>query len=165
MGLQLPDWYEGPHYLNLEDVVHDWLADLLPHVQVVHWLRPGWYTPGDGKGTDPTIRIWRMPGNRDEELSSDIALLQVAAITRNRTDSWKLLDFVGDMFQTLNDGFKIPRPDGSRVQLKNVKPWLGPQEIPEGLIDDFFVPMTWTMTSSRQKLTPNYRQILETLPT
>lgn len=159
----LPEWYEGPHYRNVEDVVAQWFQGLLPDVRVVHWLKPGWYTPGDGQGTEPTLRIWRMPGTRDNEIRSDVALIQVAAVTRARADSWKLLEFVGDMFDVCNNGYKIVTPQNQKVQLKDVEIWLGPQEVPEGLIDEFFIPMTWSMSINGLKLAPNYRQILENL--
>src|SRR5687768_12481771 len=103
MALILPPWYKGPEYVNVEDLFQEYLQPLLPSVRVVHWLEPGWYVPmgfeGATNGTEPTLRIWRQPGQRDYESNTDIPLLQVAAVTRSHDDSWKLLEFVDSMMK------------------------------------------------------------------
>jgi hypothetical protein len=168
MALILPGWYRGAQYLNVEDLFYEFLQPLIPEVRVVHWLEPGWYVPqgfqGATNGTEPTLRLWRQPGQRDDETTTDAPLLQFAAVTRSHDDSWELLEFVHSMMKALNDGHKITRPDGSRVGVKNVRFWLGPQTIPEAPVDEFFIPVTYSFTVPGKKLQPNYREILDNLP-
>ena len=152
----------------MEDLFQEYFQPLLPEVRVVHWLEPGWYVPrgfeNATNGTEPTLRIWRQPGQRDYESNTDVPLLQVAAVTRSHDDSWKLLEFVDSLMQALEQGHKITRADGTKVQVKNVGLWLGPQMIPEAPVDEFFIPITWTFSINGLKLQPNYREILDNLP-
>lgn len=169
MASFLPDWYKGPEYLNVEDVFHDFFQPLLPEVRVVHWIEPDWYVPKGfvdvtpTYGTEPTLRLWRQPGQRDDESTTDAPLLQFAAVTRSHDDSWELLEFVHSMMMALNKGHKIIRPDGSRVGVKNVKFWLGPQVVPEAPVDEYFIPVTYSFTIPGKKLQPDYRSILDNL--
>lgn len=156
----LPDWYKGSEYVNVEDLFAGFFQKLLPAVNVIHWMAPEeyGYVPFSSNGTEPTLRLWRQPGQWDAETNTDIPLLQVAAVTRRHEDSWELLEFVRSMMKALalHDGAKIPAPDGSQVSVKNIGLWLGPQIIPEGPVDKYFVPMTWQMTIPGKKLAPDY---------
>lgn len=166
MASFLPEWWKGPGFINVEDLFQAYFQPLLPEVRVVHWLEPGWYVPqgfeNATNGTEPTLRLWRQPGQRDYETNTDVPLLQVAAVTRRHEDSWDLLEFVDTLMQALENGHKIDF-DGRKVQVKNVGLWLGPQVIPEAPVDEFFIPMTWSFTINGKKLQPNYREILNTL--
>lgn len=166
MALVLPEWYKGSQFHNVEDLFHDYLQPLLPEVRVVHWLEPGWYVPkgfeNATNGTEPTLRLWRQPGQRNYETNEDVPLLQVAAVTRSHDESWELLEFVDSMMRVLDQGHKIEFQD-KRVSVNSVGLWLGPQIIPEAPVDEFFIPMTWRFTIHGLKLQPNYREILNTL--
>lgn len=165
----LPAWYKGSEYVDVEELFHDLFQGLLPDVRVVHWIQPDWYVPqgfvdvAPTYGTEPTLRLWRQPGQRDDETTTDAPLLQFAAVTRSHEDSIALVEFVHSVMKALNNGHKIHRSDGSQVGVKNVRFWLGPQVIPEGPVDEFFVPVTYTFTVPGRKLQPNYREVLDSL--
>ncbi|ABE67639.1 tail terminator [Mycobacterium phage Wildcat] len=164
----LPDWWEGPEYLDVEDLFAQHFQKLLPNVRVCHWIQPDWYIPTGfvdatpTYGTEPTLRLWRQPGQRDDESTTDAPLLQFAAVTRSHGDSIQLIEFVHTVMRALNNGHKI-KYNGQLVGIKNVGLWLGPQTIPEGPIDEFFVPVTYKFTVAGKKLQPNYRKILDSL--
>jgi hypothetical protein len=163
----LPEWYKGSEYVNVEDLFQGFLQPLIPLVRVVHWMAPSeyGYVPFESNGTEPTLRLWRQPGQWDYETNDDIPLLQVAAVTRSHDESWELLEFVRSMMKTLclHDTFKIVMADGTKVQVKNLRLWLGMQMVPEGPVDQYFIPMTWQMTIPGKKLQPDYYTILNTL--
>ena len=161
MALVLPEWYER-EFVDVEQLFYDYFTLLLPDVKVYSWLPNNYYEPG-GLGTEPTLRIWRQPGGRDVELRTDEALIQIAAISDSSATSWELIEFCMSMMDVLNNGFKIPRPDGSRTSVKDVVVWLGPQQVPEFPIDEKFVPMTWKVSVRGKRLLPDYLPILETL--
>jgi hypothetical protein len=161
----LPGWYKGSEYINVEDLFKDYFTPLLPDVNVTHWIRPidYGYIPGVSDGAEPTLRFWRQPGQRDYETKTDIPLLQAGAITRSHDESWELIEFVSSMMNLFNLGLKIVRPNGSQIQPKNVKLWMGPQILPEGPVDHYFVPMTWQFTLPGYKLQPDYYTIVKNL--
>lgn len=163
----LPDWYKGSEYINVEDLFQGFLQPLLPLVKVIHWMAPQeyGYTPFESGGTEPTLRLWRQPGQWDVETNDDVPLLQVAAVTRSHDESWELLEFVRSMMKVfiLHPSYKITMANGVKVQPKNVRLWLGPQIVPEGPVDQYFIPMTWQMTLPGLKLAPDYYTILNTL--
>lgn len=163
----LPAWYKGPEFVNVEDLFLDFFTPLLPLVNVIHWLKPSeyGYVPFVSDGAEPTLRLWRQPGQWDYETNKDIPLLQVAAVTRSQDDSWELLEFVRSMMKMLSEHptFKIVMANGSKVQVGGVKLWLGPQIIPEGPVDQYFIPMTWQMSIPGKKLQPDYYTILNNL--
>src|ERR1700709_374884 len=95
--LELPDWYEGG-YTDAEDLVSQYFRWRLgDRVYICTWLPPGHYVLSPGEevgGTQPPLRVWRQPGKSDEDTRVDTALVQIAAITPTRQESWKLVEFV-----------------------------------------------------------------------
>lgn len=162
----LPDWYEAK-YDDTEDALCDYFEWITNNeVKTYTWLPPGYYDPASGLGTEPTLRIWRQPGRADQSLRTDVTLVQIAAITRKRADSWALIDFVREMLDDeVFSGFPIPRKDGSVTKFRNIEEWLGPQIVPEQLYDEKFIPITYKLPIRERRNRPNYRQILKTLPT
>lgn len=162
----LPDWYEQK-YDDTEDALCDyfeWVTD--GSVATYTWLPPGYYDPTSGLGTEPTLRIWRQPGRADSSLRTDQTLVQIAAITKKRSDSWLLIDFVREMLDDdVFGGFPIPRKDGSVTKFRCAEEWLGPQIVPEQLYDEKFIPITYKLPIRERRLRPNYRQTLKNLPT
>ena len=163
----LPEWYKGSEYVNVEDLFKEFFTPLLPAVNVIHWMAPQeyGYIPFQSGGTEPTLRLWRQPGQWDAETNDDIPLLQLAAVTRSHDESWELLEFVRSMMKMLylHQSYKLHDAEGKPVQVKNVRLWQGPQIVPEGPVDQYFVPMTYTMTIPGRKLQPDYYTILNTL--
>lgn len=161
----LPDWYTLK-YDDIEDALCDYFEWVTNNeVLVCTWLPPDYYDPTSGNGTEPTLRIWRQPGRADQSLRTDEALVQIAAITRKRSDTWQLIDFVREMMDDdVIAGFPIPRKDGSVTKFRKSEEWLGPQIVPEQLYDDKFIPVTFKVPTREKRLRPNFRQILNSLP-
>lgn len=165
--LDLPDWYEGG-YRDAEEMVVTYFEWLLgERVYVCTWMPPNHYTlsPGEQFGTTiPTLRVWRQPGKADDEMRRDEALIQVAAITPTRKESWQLIKFVRSMLD--NDvitSTTITLPDGERARFAKSQEWMGPQMVPERLVDEKFVPVTFRMALREPRDLPNYVQILKSL--
>lgn len=167
--LQLPDWYVGGQ-TDAEELVKSYLKRVLgaSNVYVCTWLPPNHYvlTPGeDIGGTQPTLRVWRQPGKFDPEIRRDQALVQIAAITPTRKESWQLVEFVRSIFQ--DDVIvkkKIVMPDGTTTSVSCSEEWLGPQLVPERLVDEKFIPVTFKLGLREPVGLPNYGQIINSLP-
>lgn len=164
--LELPEWFLGG-FEDTEAAICDYFEWLLgDSVYVCTWLPPGYYNPTveDGNGTQPTLRIWRQPGKFDDESRTDACLIQVASIAETRADAWKLNDFVRQMMDYLVfERFPIPRKDGSTTRFSSAEEWMGPQIIPERIIDDKFIPVTYKLPIRKPRNLPNYRKILSDL--
>lgn len=170
MTVQLPDWYTKGGFEDVEDAICDYFEFLLgDSVYVCTWLPAGYYTyTDDGRPipnwTQPTLRIWRQPGLADPDIGVDETLVQIAAMAGSRADAWELNCFVRDMMNpNVLERFPIPRKDGSVTKFSYSKEWLGPQTIPERVVDEKFIPVTYKLPIKRKRLLPNYRQIITDL--
>lgn len=166
--LALPEWFEGG-YFDAEDLVCNYLQWLLgDSVYVCTWMPPGHYelTPGQPVGgTQPTLRVWRQPGKADPESRRDEALIQIAAITATRKESWQLIDFVRRMMDDeVVVGFPIKLSDGSTSQIDRIEEWMGPQLVPERYVDEKFIPVTFKLGIRERGGLPRYRKVLNSLP-
>lgn len=165
--LELPDWYEGG-YPDAEKLVENYFRQILgDSVYICTWLPQGHYelTPGEEVGgTQPTLRVWRQPGKSDPDLRADDALVQIAAITPTRHESWKLIEFVRRMMEHDNCvGIPVDMPDGETTSISKSEEWMGPQLVPERLVDEKFIPVTFKIRLREPVGLPNYRKILNTL--
>ena len=166
--LELPAWYQGGFY-DAEQLVMSYFEWLLGEsVFVCSWLPPGHYTLTPGEevgGTQPTLRVWRQPGRADYDLRRDQALVQIAAITPTRKESWELVEFVRRMMEhDVVANFPIVLPDGKRTSLSCSEEWMGPQLVPERIVDEKFIPVTFKVGVRESSNLPKYRQILNSLP-
>lgn len=166
--LDLPDWYEDGD-TDAEELVMSYLSRLLgDKVTVCTWLPSGWYelTPGEEVGgTQPTLRVWRQPGRFDPALRMDQAVIQIAAITPTRKESWKLIRFVRRMMDDeVVTGLPITLPDGETSTIRRSEEWLGPQLVPEPYVDEKFIPISFKISLREPEGLPNYRQIIKSLP-
>ncbi|MBB5167206.1 hypothetical protein [Mycobacterium sp. AZCC_0083] len=166
--LELPDWYEGG-YTDAEDLVCQYFRWLLgDKVFVCTWLPEGHYVLSPGQpvgGTQPTLRVWRQPGKSDEDTRIDFALVQIAAITPTRKESWELIEFIRRMLEEpVCKGVEVVLSDGTSSSIKSSAEWLGPQLIPERLVDEKFIPVTFKIGLRESESLPNYRKVLNTLP-
>ncbi|OQW34508.1 MAG: hypothetical protein A4E20_10840 [Nitrospira sp. SG-bin2] len=164
--MNLPNWFKGG-FEDTEDAICDYFEWLLgDSVFVCTWLPPGHYTPTvePNGGTQPTLRVWRQPGLAEPDLRVDETLIQIASIAETRADAWKLCDFVRSMMDPyVLERFPIPRKDGSVTKFSYSKEWLGPQTIPERIIDEKFIPVTYKLPIRKPRNLPNYRQIINNL--
>lgn len=166
--LELPDWFEGG-YLDAEDLAMCYFKRLLGgRVYVCTWIPPGHYTLTPGEevgGTQPTLRVWRQPGKSDPDLRRDQTLIQFAAITPTRKESWKLVEFVRRMLEDdVVGGFPIINSDGVKSSFAKSEEWLGPQLIPERVVDEKFIPVTFKLGLREPIGLPNYRKVINNLP-
>jgi hypothetical protein len=166
--LQLPGWYEGGK-TDAEDLVMSYFKRLLgDRVYVCTWLPPGHYVLSPGEetgGTQPTLRVWRQPGKFDPEIRRDQALVQIAAITPTRKESWQLIEFVRDMLddEVVTDQV-IVMSDGENAAVSCAEEWMGPQLVPEHLVDEKFIPATFKLSLREDVDRPDYRAIVKSLP-
>lgn len=166
--LQLPEWFEGG-FIDSEELIMSYFEWLLgSEVFVCTWLPAGHYTltePDEIGGTQPTLRVWRQPGKSDPDLRRDQALVQIAAITPTRKESWELVDFVRRMMEDdVLAGFPIPLPDNEKYSFSKSEEWSGPQLVPERVVDEKFIPVTFKLGLREPHGLPNYRQVLNNLP-
>lgn len=165
--LQLPDWFKGG-WVDAEDLVCSYFQALLgSSVYVCTWMPPGHYVLSPGEpvgGTEPTLRVWRQPGKADPVSRRDEALVQIAAITPTRKESWQLTNFVRRM---LDDdvvvGVPVTLSDGSRHQVSHSEEWLGPQLVPERVVDEKFIPVTYKLSIREPTGLPKYGLTIKSL--
>lgn len=166
--LELPDWFEGGN-VDAEELISSYLQWLLGEsVYVCTWLPPGHYVLSPGEevgGTQPTLRVWRQPGKAVPDLRRDETLVQIAAITPTRKESWQLIDFVRRLMEhDVVAGFPIILPDGSKAAVAAAEEWMGPQLVPEQVVDEKFIPVTFKIGLREPVGLPNYRKIINSLP-
>ena len=166
--LELPDWFVGGN-IDAEELVMSYFRWLLgDRVYICTWLPPNHYVLSPGEevgGTQPTLRVWRQPGKADPDLRRDQVLIQIAAITPTRKESWQLIDFVRRMLEhDVVSGTKIVLPDGSSTSVASSEEWLGPQLVPERMVDEKFIPVTFKLGLREPIDLPNYRRVLNSLP-
>jgi len=165
--LQLPAWFHGGN-VDAEDLVCSYFEWLLgSNVYVCTWLPPGHYvlTPGEPVGgTQPTLRVWRQPGKADPDIRRDEAIVQIAAITPTRQESWQLIDFVRTMMDDdVCVGLPITLSDGSKSTIARSEEWLGPQLVPERVVDEKFIPVTFKVGIREKPGRTNYRTTINSL--
>lgn len=164
----LPDWYVG-QYPDTEDALCDyfeWLTD--GKVKAYTWLPPEFYALSDSGDVlevpQPSLWVWRKPGNADPDSRSDRQLVQIAAITNKRSDSWELIGFVREMMEDkIICNLDIPRKDGSTTRFRHSEEWLGPEIRIAGIADEKFIPVTFKVSVREIRCRPDYRPIIKNL--
>lgn len=161
MALTLPSWYQGG-FIDVEALLCDLFSWLLgPDIPVVTWLVEDYYL-----NPRPVIRVHRMAGRAMDGLPYDHAVVQIGVLSQSRHESWELIGFVRHVLAACSGGFTVPRPDGTRTQIKSVEEWGGPVQASDEFIDDRFVAVNYRIqVREPRRFSPDYyRQILETLP-
>lgn len=170
MSLSLPTWYQGG-FVDIEALLCDLFMWLLgstfnPNsgwtgIPVVTWLVDDYYD-----NPRPVIRVHRHAGRALEGLPFDHAVVQIAAMSQSRADSWQLITFVRHVMAACSGGFKVPRPDGTHTQINSVEEWVGPVQAPDDFIDDRFIPVTYrVLVRGPRTFSPEYyRRVMESLP-
>lgn len=165
----LPSWYDQdqPPYEDVEALICDLFAWLIPAIPAVTWLPDSWYeTP------QPILVAHRAAGRADESYPHDYATVQIAAMARSRSEAWELLGFVRVVMQAVSGGFKVPRSffreNGQRVrtQVMSVEEWAGPIQSSDEFADDRRVTANYRVLvrENRFRSPDYYRQIMNTLP-
>ena len=164
----LPNWYVT-QYPDTEDALCDyfeWLTD--GKVKAYTWLPPEFYDFSDEAGFEapqPSLWVWRKPGKSDQDARTDSQLVQIAAITNTRADSWELIGFVREMMEDkIICNLDIPRADGSFTRFRHSEEWLGPEIRVAGIADEKFIPVTFKVSVREIRARPEYRQIIKNLP-
>jgi hypothetical protein len=166
MTLNLPEWYTTPGFHDVEKLILDYFDWILPTVYCGTAIPDGWWSPDvdPSKLPEAVLRVWRMPGRADPQIPEDEALVNIAALSRNRQESWRLNGFVRDVMRVL-PGLKVPRAEGGVTVVDTVSEWVGPSQRPEAFIDDKFVDTTFRLSLGMRRIKPDYRQVIKTLPT
>ena len=166
MTEDLPDWYTVPGFHDVEQLFVDYFEWINPNVYVGTAIPSGWWSPDVDPDSLPkaVIRVWRQPGRADPQIPEDEALVNIAALSRNRQRSWRLNGFVRDTMREV-PGIKIPRADGSKTVVDTVSEWVGPSLLPEQFVDDKFVPTSFRVSLGMKRIKPDYHKIIANLPT
>jgi hypothetical protein len=155
-----PAWYQGGQP-DVERVMRDLFAALLPSVSVVSWLPPDYAAQlTDGIAF---LRVFRMGGRLNIENRNwvDETRVQVAALTATRDDSWALIEFVRQVLYAYRDGGNVSvSSNGSTAFIEVPGEVVGPQLIPEAMRDERLVPVTFDVYTDRPRGLPNYRKEL-----
>jgi hypothetical protein len=143
-------------------------AQGLSGVNVVSWLpKPAeaaaWFAQGNGY-----LRVFRLGGPEDRTRKAyvDQTRVQIAAWTENRDDSWELIEYVREMVWAYEKGGTVHRSAATlsgltTTYIKVEGELLGPQLIPEQILDDRLVPVTFEIHTDRPKSLPDYRELLQ----
>lgn len=167
MTLVLPEWYTTPGFHDVEKLLVDFYQWILPGMYVGSLIPDDWWSPDAPDSLPETvIRVWRMPGRADPQIPEDEALVNIAALSRSRQESWRLNGFIRDTMRVL-PGIKIPRSDGDPkfTVVDSVSEWVGPSQRPEAFVDDKFVDTTFRICLGMRRIKPDYHKTLTQLPT
>ena len=150
-----PSWYHGG-FPDIELVVRDLFSPLLTGVDIVPWFpKPAEYVPHLEAGGS-YLRATRSGGSFNFDENRDEPRVQIAALSRSRAQSWELIEFVRQTLWSFRRGALVP---GSGVQLQTTGEVLGPQLIPENIVEPRLVPATFALTTWKPGGT-SYRQAL-----
>jgi hypothetical protein len=152
----LPDWWRGG-FPDVEKLLKTLYTPHLSNVQFVPYLpKPDTYEATLQAG-GAFVRFARIGGRINFDQVRDEPRVQAAVISRSRETSWELVEFIR---QTLWDGFKkgavVPT---TTVMLQMSEEVLGPQLIPENIVEPRLVPITVGLHTWRTAGT-HYRQAL-----
>lgn len=151
-----PDWYQGG-FPDIEELLKTFYEPHLTDVEFVPWFpKPTVYEEQLQAGK-AFVRFARTGGRINFDQNRDEPRVQIAALMRSRKQTWKLIEF---MRQTLWDGFKkaavVPT---TTYMLQASEEVLGPQLIPENIVEPRLVPITFGLFTWKPGGT-NYRQAL-----
>lgn len=143
-------------------------AQGLSGVDVRAWLPTpdvarAWMDQGNG-----ILRAYRTGGriNRDVYPWVDESQVQFAAWCSSRDAAWDLIEYVREMLLAYTDGGQVQRSAPTRSGLTTTYirvpgELLGPELIPELILDDKLVLSTFEIHIDRPKSLPDYRELLQ----
>lgn len=168
-NLTFPDWYAGG-FPDIEMLMQKLFQPMLGTIQtpndptsayaptyVVSYLpQPAIYNPWLDQGYG-YLRAYRMGGGINFDQNRDEPRVALAALTRRRSDSWYLIEFVRQILNAYQRGGQVPGVPG--VTLWMAGEGVGPQQIPEIIENDRLVQITVALHTKRAGL-PDYKRLL-----
>lgn len=118
------------------------------------------------KAGDGFLLLHRRGGRFEKVPGTDKSVVEIAALTRSRDASLKLIAFATDVLEAYGeDGGTVyrsrPHECGlSTTFMKVPGEVVGPQLIPELTRDDRYVSTTWEIHADRPRGLPDYREVL-----
>ena len=135
----LPAWYHGG-FPDIEILMRDLFEPLLTGVDIVPWFpKSSEYVPHLDAG-GAYLRAARTGGSFNFDGNRDEPRVQIAALSKSRATSWELIEFVRQTIWSFRHGALVP---GTNVQLQAGQEVLGPQLIPENIVEPRLVPATF----------------------
>lgn len=161
MSIGFPEWWTvgAAGYPNAQKLTRKVFDGLLTNVELTSWFpQPDKYEAhlAAGKGY---LRTYRTGGRINRKENRDEPKIQIAALTRSSDDSWELIEFVRQVLES-GYGETTSIVPGTTHKLYAVGEVVGPQLIPELILDDRLVPITYEFHTWRPKGLPNYRQLI-----
>ena len=155
-----PDWWpdSGGGFPDVEKLLDALYSPLLDDVIIVPYFpKPDVYET-QLKSSKALLRFARTGGRINFEQNRDEPRVQIAAVARSRAMSWELIEFCRQMLWSgFERGAIVP---GTIHKLQASEEVLGPQLIPENIVEPRLVPVTFGLYTWKPKGLPNYRQAL-----
>lgn len=134
-----PDWYKGG-FPDAEKLLRDLFEPLLTDVDFVPWFpAPDAYKAQLDAGK-AIVRYARTGGRINFEESRDEPRIQIGVVARSRQLSWDIAEFHRQILWTFHRGAVVPNTPHLLQVSEEV---LGPQLIPENIIEPRLVPVTF----------------------
>ncbi len=151
-----PGWWKGG-FPDIEKLLRTLYEPHLTDVEFVPWFpKPDLYEAHLQAGK-AYLRFARTGGQINFDQNRDEPRVQIAGLMKSRDQTWELIEFVR---QTMWDGFKkaavVP---GTPHMLQASQEVLGPQLIPENIVEPRLVPITFGLHTWKPGGI-NYRQAL-----
>jgi hypothetical protein len=151
-----PDWYRGG-FPDAETLARDLFEPLLSDVEMVPWFpKPEEYEAQLQAGK-AIVRYARTGGRINFDQNRDEPRLQIAVVARSRALAWDLAEFHRQILWTFEKGAVVPTTPHLLAVSEEV---LGPQMIPENIVEPRLVPITFGLHTRKPAGTSNYRQYL-----
>ncbi|OCB42937.1 hypothetical protein A5722_05145 [Mycobacterium vulneris] len=153
-----PAWYDPAKggFPDAEALVADLFKPLLDGVEFVPSLPPPDEYEAILQQGRAIARYARTGGRINFDQNRDEPRVQVAVIARSRAKSWELIEFHRQVLWTFERGGLVP---GTPHLLQTAEETLGPQMIPETIVEPRLVPITFGLHTRKPGGT-NYRQYL-----
>jgi hypothetical protein len=158
-----PVWYGGG-FPDAEKLLESLFAPLLTDVIFVPWLphpdtQVGGVTYEDQLQSGKAfLRIARVGGRINFDQNRDEPRVQLAAVAKSRQKSWDLIEFCRQIVWVgFGHGALVPN---TIHKLQASEEVLGPQLIPENIVEPRMVPASFGLYTWKPRGLSNYRQAL-----
>lgn len=151
-----PGWYGGG-FPDVEKLLETLFGPLLTDVLLVPYLpQPGTYEEHLGAGK-AILRIARTGGRINFGDNRDEPRVQFAAVAASRAKAWELIEFCRQVIWQFERAAVVP---STTHMLQTSEEVLGPQLIPENIVEPRLVPATFGLYTRKPKGLANYRVTL-----